>query len=140
MELNNAVVTIAVPILATIAAVASAVAAWKSQTAATEALEFQKKLTRHQDDLILLRSTKETLFQLKRVLVNPFEASDEDFLAMESTHSLVKRNLESLYQSGALIGEIPAFFQVQGESANRRFDAAIADRNRPGNQKASSQD
>ncbi|BCX53881.1 hypothetical protein FSY45_22550 [Comamonas sp. Z1] len=116
MELNTAVTTIAVPILATIAAVASAIAAWKSQIAATQALEFQKKLTRHQDDLILLRSTKETLFQLRRVLVNPWEASDEDFLAMESTHSVVKRNLESLYQSGALIGELPAFFQVQGRA------------------------
>jgi hypothetical protein len=31
MELNTAVTTIAVPILATIAAVASAIAAWKSQ-------------------------------------------------------------------------------------------------------------
>lgn len=116
MEINSALITIAVPILATIAAIASAVAAWKSQTAARQALEFQKKLSRHQDDLLLLRSTKETLFQLRRVLVNPWEASDEDFLAMESTHSLVKRNLESLYQSGALAGELPAFFQVQGRA------------------------
>lgn len=116
MEISSTVITIVVPALATIAAIASAVAAWKSQTAAWQALEFQKKLSRHQDDLILLRSTKETLYQLKRVLMNPWEASDDDFLAMEVTHSSVKRNLESLYQSGALIGELPEFFQVQGRA------------------------
>jgi hypothetical protein len=43
-------------------------------------------------------------------------ASDDDFLAIEVTHSSVKRNLESLYQSGALIGELPAFFQVKGQA------------------------
>lgn len=62
---------IALGILATVAAIASAIAAWKSQVAANEALNFQRKISKHQDSLLILRSTLDALFQLKRILINP---------------------------------------------------------------------
>ncbi|GAB1406959.1 hypothetical protein MASR1M8_08780 [Thermomonas brevis] len=94
-------VTLAV--LATLAAIASAVSAWKAQTAAREALNFQKRLSKHQDSLFLLRSTIISLWQLKRVIGNPMDASDDEFGAIESLHRQVKDNLDSL----ALTGVVP---------------------------------
>lgn len=47
-------VQIALAFLATVAAIASAIAAWKAQTAAKESLNFQKRLAKYQDALFLL--------------------------------------------------------------------------------------
>ena len=94
---------ITLAILATIAAIASAVAAWKAQTAAREALDFQKRLSKHQDSLFLLRSTIANLWQLKRILVNPYEVSDDEFTELESVHRQIKRDLENLTRSGTLL-------------------------------------
>ena len=93
---------ITLAILATIAAIASAIAAWTSQISAREALNFQKKLSKNQDSLFLIRSTIELLWQLRRILANPLEVSDEEFTGLENTHRQIKANLESLTRSGAL--------------------------------------
>ena len=93
---------IALAILATVAAIASAVAAWKAQTAAREALDFQKRLLRHQDSLFLLRSTIANLWQLKRILATPEEVSDDEFGELGSVHRQIKRDFESLTRSGTL--------------------------------------
>ncbi|AXO62488.1 hypothetical protein DZC76_15445 [Pseudomonas sp. phDV1] len=119
--------------LATLAAIASAVAAWKAQTAAREALDFQKRLSKHQDSLFLLRSTIASLWQLKRILGNPIEARDDEFMALESIHRQIKRNLESLTQSGTLPPRESSLFEAQsfGEivdqipSANEEIDHEI---------------
>lgn len=93
---------ISLAILATLAAVSSAVAAWKAQSAARETLDFQKRLSKHQDSLFLLRSTIESLWRLRRILVNPLSSPDDDFDAMEEIHRQIRSNLESLTQSGIL--------------------------------------
>ncbi|MGY0561689.1 hypothetical protein ACW7G2_13330 [Luteimonas sp. A277] len=93
---------IALAVLATVAAIASSIAAWKAQSAAREALEFQKRLAKYQDALFLLRSTLERLWQLKRVLSNPLAAPDDDFDALESIHREIRSNLQSLSQSDVL--------------------------------------
>jgi hypothetical protein len=119
--------------LATLAAIASAVAAWKAQTAAREALDFQKRLSKHQDSLFLLRSTIASLWQLKRILGNPIEAPDDEFEALESIHRQIKRNLESLTQSGTFLPLQSSLFEAQsfGEivdqmpSANEEIDHEI---------------
>ena len=89
-------VQIILGVLATIAAIASAISAWKAQTSARESLNFQKRLSKHQDSLFLLRSTIASLWQLKRVLANPLDASDNEFEAIESLHRQIKENLSSL--------------------------------------------
>lgn len=96
---------IALGILATIAAIASAVAAWKSQVAANESLNFQKKLSKHQDSLLLLRSTLDSLWQLKKILKNPHDVSDEEFINLESIHSQIKTNLKLLERAGISFNE-----------------------------------
>jgi len=104
---------ITLAVLATVAAIASSVAAWKSQIAAREALDFQKRLSKHQDSLFLLRSTIGSLWQLKRILASPAEASDDEFGALESIHRQIKRNLESLTQSGTLLPRQSRLFAAQ---------------------------
>lgn len=104
---------ITLAILATVAALASAVAAWKAQTAAREALAFQKRLSKHQDSLFLLRSTIANLWQLKRILASPAEVSDDEFVALESVHNQIKRDLQSLTRSGTLLPRESRLFAVQ---------------------------
>lgn len=124
-------VTLAV--LATVAAIASSVAAWKAQTAAHAALDFQKKLSKHQDSLFLLRSTIASLWQLKRILAKPAEVSDDEFGELESTHRQIRANLESLTQSDTLPPRQSRLFAAQsfGEivdqvpSANGEIDIEI---------------
>ena len=89
-------------VLATIAAIASAIAAWKSQVSSHQALEFQKRLARHQDSIFLIRSTIDRLLQLKRILANPLLASDEEFGEVENIHRQIQKNLESLAQSNVI--------------------------------------
>jgi hypothetical protein len=93
---------IALGVLATISAIASAVAAFKALATAREALSFQKRLSRHQDALFLLRATIAALWRLKRVLDNPLDASDEEFGAMEHVHAEIKSNIQALTQRGVL--------------------------------------
>lgn len=100
-------------LLATLAAIASAVAAWKAQTAAHEALNFQKRLSKHQDSLFLLRTTIESLWQLKRVLASPVEVSDEEFGSLEGLHQQIKANIESLNRSGVLPSRQSNLFEAQ---------------------------
>lgn len=124
---------ITLAVLATLAALGSAIAAWKAQTAAREALAFQKRLSKHQDSLFLLRSTIASLWQLKRILGNPIEARDKEFEALESIHRQIKSNLESLTQSGTLLPRESSLFEAQsfGEivdqmpSANEELDDEI---------------
>lgn len=104
---------ITLAVLATLAALASAVAAWKAQIASREALDFQKRLSKHQDSLFLLRSTIASLWQLKRILGNPIEARDDEFEAIESIHRQIKGNLESMTQSGTLLPRESGLFEAQ---------------------------
>lgn len=104
---------ITLALLATLAAIASAVAAWKAQTAAGKALDFQKTLSKHQDSLFLLRSTLEILWQLKRIFASPLEVSDEEFGTLESLHRQIKTNLDSLTQSRILLPRQSRLFEAQ---------------------------
>lgn len=101
---------IALGILATVAAIASAIAAWKSQVAANEALNFQRKISKHQDSLLILRSTLDALFQLKRILINPSDISDEEFMSLEKIHGLIKKNIDALERGGIDLSEIKSDF------------------------------
>lgn len=106
-------VQIALAFLATVAAIASAIAAWKAQTAAKESLNFQKRLAKYQDALFLLRSTLEKLWILKRVLTEPLGVRDEDINSLESMHGEIRSSLDSLVQSEVLLARRSMLFSAR---------------------------
>lgn len=89
-------------VMATIAAIASAITACKAHTTASNALDFQKKLSKHQDSIFLLRSTISSLWQLKRIVEAPLAADDNEFESFDKIHRQIRRNLESLALEGAV--------------------------------------
>ena len=104
---------ITLAILATIAAIASAIAAWKAQVSSRQALDFQKRLAKHQDSLFLLRSTIDRLLQLKRILADPLLASDEEFGELENIHRQIRTNLQSLTQSKVISSRDSLIFKAE---------------------------
>ncbi|WP_170162272.1 hypothetical protein [Caldimonas tepidiphila] len=106
------ILQIALGILATVSAIASAIAAFKALTTAREALAFQKRLSRHQEALFLLRVTIAALWRLKRVLGNPLQASDEEFVDMDRVHAEIKSNIDALIQWGVLTPRDSALFSA----------------------------
>ena len=103
------ILQIALGVLATVSALASAVAAFMALTTAREALAFQKRLSKHQDSLFLLRATIAILWRLKRILDNPIEASDDEFGAMDRLHAEITSNTDALTQWGVLAPRDSAF-------------------------------
>lgn len=101
LELNQ-FLQILLALLATIAAIASAVAAWKSFVISQNALDFQKKLAKHQDDVFALRLILTNLYRLKRLLGNPLAASDGDFSSVELIYLEIKNDLDRLTESATL--------------------------------------
>lgn len=101
-------IQLTIAILATVAAIASAVAAWKAQAIAFRSFDLQKKITKHQQDIFLIRSTISSLWQLKRTLSQPLAASDNDVAALDNTLRQIRLNLESLSQSGTTKEETSA--------------------------------
>lgn len=97
-------------LLATIAAIASAVAAWKSFITSQSALDFQKKLSKSQDDLFVTRLTLTNLRRLKRIIASPLAASDEDFSSTEQLYLEIKKDLEHLSENSALPPRGVSFF------------------------------
>lgn len=97
-------------VMATIAAIASAITACKAHTTASNALDFQKKLSKHQDSIFLLRSTISSLWQLKRIIEAPLAADDEEFESFDKIHRQIRLNLESLFLDGTLQRLNPSFF------------------------------
>ena len=97
-------------IMATVAAISSAIAAWKAHTTASNTLDFQKKLSKHQDSVFLLRSTISSLWQLKRIIEAPLAADDEEFESFDKIHRQIRLNLESLFLDGTLQRLNPSFF------------------------------
>lgn len=97
-------------ILAAIAAIASAVAAWKAQSIAQRSFDLQQKITMHQADIFLMRSTISALWQLKRILGQPLAVSDEDFGSFDKIHCQIRMNLESLAQMRAIEDPRSTFF------------------------------
>ena len=104
------ILQIALGVLATVSALASAVAAFMALTTAREALAFQKRLSKHQDSLFLLRATIAILWRLKRILDNPIEASDDEFGAMDRLHAEITSNTDALTQWGVLAPRESALF------------------------------
>lgn len=97
-------------LLATIAAIASAVAAWKASVTSQRQFAFHKKWTGSEDDLFLMRLTLKNLRRLKRIADNPLAVHDEDFLAIERIYSDIKTDLEHLFDKGALAPRESTFF------------------------------
>lgn len=98
----NEILQLALAFLATIAAIASAVAAWKSYVASQGALAYQKKYTKHQADVFALRLAHTNLSRLKRILRNPLAASDEDFSSVDLIYLEIKNDLERLSENNIL--------------------------------------
>ncbi len=92
-------IQVVIGIMATIAAIASAIAAWKAQSIASKSFELQKKISKHQGDIFLLRTTISNLWQLKRILEKPQSASDYEFNSLHNIHRQIRLSLESLVQS-----------------------------------------
>lgn len=97
-------------IMSTIAAISSANAAWRAHTTASNTLDFQKKLSKHQDSVFLLRSTISSLWQLKRIIEAPLAADDEEFESFDKIHRQIRLNLDSLFLDGTLQRLNPSFF------------------------------
>lgn len=112
----NPAIQIILAIMATIAAIASAITAWKAQITASNALEFQKKLSKHQDSIFLLRSTISSLRQLKRILEKPLAADDDEFESFDDIHHQISRNLKSLIQSGVIKRRSSSFFAASSRA------------------------
>jgi len=129
----NPAIQIILAIMATIAAIASAITAWKAQTTASNALEFQKKLSKHQHSLFLLRSTISSLWQLKRILEEPLAADDDEFGSFDNIHHQISQNLESLIQSDVIKRRSSSFFAASSRAqivdkmpvASREIDLEI---------------
>jgi hypothetical protein len=88
--------------LATVAAIASAVAAWKSSVLSQSALDFQKKLAKHQNDVFALRLTLTNLNRLKRIIRNPLATSDDEFSVVELIYLEIKNDLDRLTENTSL--------------------------------------
>lgn len=104
-----------VPSLSALSAFAAAVAAWGSHKSARDTLAFQKRLAKHQDSLFLLRSTIESLWQHKRIFSDPLAAPDLDFANLVDAHSLIKRKMRDLVESGVLLPRDSGFFNASTE-------------------------
>lgn len=102
--------------LATVAAIASAIAAWQARATAKESLKFQKTISRHQDSLFLLRSTIEYLWQLKRIIDAPLAVDDHEFESLDEIHRRVRLNLESLARSGVIQSSESTFFAAHSRA------------------------
>lgn len=89
--------------LATFSAIASAVAAWKSQSSAKRTLDFQKRISQNQNTIFLLHSTLENLWRLKRIIIFPYEVSDEEYQSIDRIYDQIKINLDQLTSFGFLI-------------------------------------
>lgn len=103
-------VQILLGIMATVAAIASAIAAWKSRSIAKSALDFQKALARHQQDIFLMRDTISKLWQLKRLIENPLASDDDEFNRLHSIHVQIRQNISSLTESGVIESRESRFF------------------------------
>jgi hypothetical protein len=96
--------------MAAIAAIASAIAAWKAQSIASKSFDLQKKISKHQEGIFLLRTTISSLWQLKRILGQPLAASDDEFSSFHNIHRQIRLNLESLVQSRTIEETQSSFF------------------------------
>lgn len=101
LELNQCL-QILLASLATIAAIASAVAAWKSSVISQNALDFQKKWAKHQNDVFALRLTLANLNRLKRILSNPLAASDDEVSSIDLIYLEIKNDLSLLTENTTL--------------------------------------
>ena len=99
-------------VMATTAAIASAIAAWRSYLTSESALSFQKKFSRNQSAIARLHSIITKLRCLKSILVNPLAASDEKFQSMESLHLEIKSALEGLSEEGIVKPRESEFFNA----------------------------
>jgi hypothetical protein len=104
-------------IMATVAAIASAITAWKAQVTANSALNFQKLLSKHQEDLFLLRSTISRLWRLKTVLEDPLAADDAELSTFDSIRHQIRNDLEILGRSGVIKRQYSSFFDAQSRAA-----------------------
>ncbi len=112
----NPNIQVILAVMAVVAAIASAIAAWASQATARSSLNFQKRLSRHQEDLFLLRSTILSLWQLKTVLEDPLGADDDEFSAFHEVHRQITRNIESLARTGVMPRRESSFFSASSRS------------------------
>lgn len=104
-------IQIVIGIMAAIAAIASAIAAWKAQSIASKSFDLQKKISKHQEGIFLLRTTISSLWQLKRILGQPpLAASDDEFSSFHNIHRQIRLNLESLVQSRTIEETQSSFF------------------------------
>lgn len=121
-------------ILAAIAAIASAIAAWQSSVTSNRQLAFQKNLAKDQDSLFQIRLTLTSLRKLKRLTGNPLAANDTDFMSIERMYLDIKKDLEELSQRGFLPPE-RSFFDAPSlavamsnamDTVPKAFEAEIA--------------
>lgn len=80
--------------MAMVAAVASAVAAWKAHATANESFKFNKTILKYQDEIFILRAARADLVQLKRILECDPSLSDEEFSSIEDLKNKIKTNLD----------------------------------------------
>jgi hypothetical protein len=98
--------------MAAIAAVASAVAAWKSSRTGENALKFQKQFFRNQRNIARIQAIITKLRCLKTILLNPLESSDEKFRSLAALHGEIRSELADLVEEGVLPTRKSEFFEA----------------------------
>ena len=98
--------------VATIAAIASALAAWMSYRTSVQSLRFQKNIAKNQIHLQKLNSATTRLNSLKDILNNIFGSSDEKFISIDPLYLEIKSDLQALEKSGILKEKPSKFFSA----------------------------
>ena len=97
---------------AAVAAVASAIAAWKSYQTGENTLKFQKQFSRNQRNIVRIQAVITKLRCLKTILLNSYESTDEEFQSLEALHGEIKSELEELVDTGVLSPRKSKFFEA----------------------------
>lgn len=98
--------------MATIAAIASSIAAWKSYRTGENALQFQKQFAKNQRNIGRIQAIIINLRRLRSILTNPLGTSDDEFNSLESLHLEIKSELEDLVEAGVIQPTKTALFQA----------------------------
>lgn len=107
--------------MATVAAVASAFAVWKSSRTGENALKFQKQFSKNQRNTARIQAIITKLRSLKSILLNPLDTPDEKFQLLETLHSEIRSELKGLIEEGVLpphkseFLEATSFAQIVGQ-------------------------
>lgn len=96
--------------ISVIASVDTAVAACKTQNYERESLSRQKRSSKNQDSLPLMKSTVASLDKAMKILAYPLKSSDDDFNGYDALIAEIESNLEKLGEMGVVLSDVSILF------------------------------